>query len=229
MLEGGNEVKIVVAGFLSVVVAGLMMVPCGVSAGMKTLTVQDLRGDLGPKFDYDTLEVVVTWPDDRPLVEVGYFDMLSYSFSYSTKEKGYTFCMEVSKALPAEGTPLPMGYRMAQWLVWLDVEPWHIKYNPYAETYFSVVLTYDGTAYVAELRDGPRLGPVLATLPFSVDGANVEMKFTADSIGNLDSFWILPGTVVQWGTPGSAGYWVLDSSDADAAPGQVWWDIPWPQ
>jgi len=221
-------VRKAVVALLSALVAGLMMVPGVVSAGTTSIVVADMSGDLGPKYDRDTLETVVTWPETRPIVEAGYFDMLSWSFSYSSKSKTYTFEMEVSKALPSPGSPLPNGYKEVRWQVWLDMEPWHPNYNPTAGTYYTARLIYDGSDYAAEIAKGGSWGPTIATVPFKVDGSHLQIQFSAGTIGNLKSFWVMPCTVVLWSLIPYSGYWDLDSTDPGAAPGQVWWDVPWP-
>lgn len=214
---------------LSAVVAGLLMVPGGVSAGptMK-IACQDKLGDLGPHYDAAAADTDIFWPDHTPLTKVGYFDMTSFWLSYSSKEKTYTFGMELAKALPTPGSSLPTGFKMVKWLMWIDAEPWNPKYNPGAPCLFTIQLRYDGSDYVAELAEGSGWGPAVATLPFVVDGSALKMQFSAASIGNLESFWFLPCTVVQWSLQPYSGYWDLDASDPGAAPGQVWWDIPWP-
>ncbi len=213
---------------LSVIVAGLMMVPSGVSAGTTSMVVKDMRGDLGPKYDPVDGAVLVSWPETNNLVKVGYLDMLGFSLSYSSKEKAYTFGMEIAKALPTPGSPLPTGFKMVKWLMWIDAEPWNPKYNPGAPCLFTIQLCYDGSEYVAELVEGSGWGVPVALLPFDVDGSTLKMQFSAASIGNLESFWFMPCTVVMWSLQPYSGYWDLDSTDPGAAPGQVWWDIPWP-
>ncbi len=217
--------KIVVA-VLGAIIVGMMVVPRGVSAGTSTIEVKDARGDLGPRMDFLTQEVLVTWPDTTPVQKVGYFDILTFSLSYSSNVKTFKFSMEVSKALPSPGEPLTNGFKIAKWLMWIEEEPWNPILNPVSSLY-TIQLGYDGNAYAATLVDYPT-GTVLATLPFAIDGAKLQIDFTAKSIGNLASFWWMPCTVVQWSVPAGAGYWDLDSTDPGAAPGQVWWDIPWP-
>lgn len=197
-----------------------------VSAGTLTIKVADKPGDLGPKFDWKTCEVLVVWPNTTSLTKVLYFDMLSFELSYSTKTKTYTFSMELAGALPEPGSALPTGFKLAKWLMWIEPEPWNMKYNNIPSLY-AITLTYDGSDYSAGLTDYST-GAVLANLPFIVDGSKLQVQFTAASIGNLASFWFMPCTVVQWSMTPGAGYWDLDSTDPGAAPGQVWWDIPWP-
>ncbi len=213
----------VVLAVLCAVVAGMMTVPASASAGTVSIVVKDMRGDLGPKFDWSTCEVLVTWPEQTSLTKVGYFDMLW--FSLSEKSKTYTFKMEVSSALPIPGSKLPTGFKEVKWLMWIDPEPWNMKYNPISSL-FAIELVYNGISYSAELLDYST-GELIASLPFAVSGATLQIQFSAASIGNLDSFWFMPCTVVVWAVTG-AGYWDLDSTDPGAVPGQVWWDIPWP-
>lgn len=200
-----------------------MMLAQPVSAGTIAITVQDRTGDLGPKIDWEAADTLNFWPDTRSLTKVGYFDMVSFSLSY--KAKTYTFGMELAKALPEPGSALPTGFKLVKWLMWIEPEPWNMKYNNIPSLY-TIQLTYDGSKYAAELKDYST-GDVLATLPFKVDGSKLQLQFSAASIGNLESFYFMPCTVVVWAVTG-AGYWDLDSTDPGAAPGQVWWDIPWP-
>ncbi|OGS55829.1 MAG: hypothetical protein A3K60_00035 [Euryarchaeota archaeon RBG_19FT_COMBO_56_21] len=200
---------------------GILLVPNGVSAGTTKIVVQDRTGDLGPKIDWETGDIVLWWPDTTSLTKVGYFDILSFSLSY--KAKTYTFGMEVAADLPKEGSPLPTGFKALEWLMWIDPEPWNMKYNNILSLY-SIKLVYYELEYFAFIQDYAT-GEVLASLPFTIDGSKLQVEFTASSIGNLESFWFMPCTVVRWSI---AGYWDLDSTDPGAAPGQVWWDIPWP-
>lgn len=219
--------KVIVA-LLSAIVVGLMLVPSGVSAGSMTIKAADRLGDLGPKYDAASADTVVFWPDTMPLTSVGYLDMTSWWFAYSSKDKTYTFGMEVAKPLPNAGSPLPGGFKEVKWLVWLDMGAWNPKYAPTVGSYYTIQLIYDGSEYVAELTQGGSWGPLVSTLPFSVDGSKLQIQFSAASIGNLKSFWIMPCTVVLWSLQPYSGYWDLDSTDPGAAPGQVWWSVPWP-
>jgi hypothetical protein len=227
VVRGGGEIrrKTAIAFAFSITVA-LMMLAQPVSAGTVTLTVMDRPGDLGTKIVWETGDIVNTWPDTTSLTKVGYFDILSFSLSHSSKAKTYTFGMELASDLPEPGSALPTGFKFVEWLMWIDPEPWNMKYNNILSLY-TIQLTYDGSKYNAELKDYPT-GVVLATLPFNVDGSTLQLQFSAASIGNLGSFWFMPCTVVQWSVAPGAGYWDLDSTDPGAAPGQVWWDIPWP-
>lgn len=211
-----------IVGILSAIVVGLLLVPNGVSARTVSTVVQDMRGDLGPKMDFSTGEVLVAWPDEMVLQKVGYFDILSFSLSYAKKEATYTFAMNVANALPSPGTPLPDGWKFLTWLMWIETEPWIYGVND--PTLYVVQLIYDGSAYVGQLEDY-RTGVVLETLPFEVTGSALQIEFSAGSIGAMESFWWMPCTVVNWS---AAGYWDLDTTDPGAAPGQVVWDIPWP-
>lgn len=192
-----------------------------VSAGATSITVQDRTGDLGPKIDWETGDIINHWPDTTSLTKVGYFDMVS--FSLSCKAKTYTFSMELAADLPKEGSALPTGFKAAEWLMWIDPEPWNMKYNNILSLY-TVKLAYYESEYVAFIMDYAT-GEVLSSLPFTIDGSKLQIQFSAASIGNLESFWFMPCTVVRWSI---GAYWDLDSTDPGAAPGQVWWDIPWP-
>ena len=220
--------KKAIVALVSALVAGLMVVPGAVSAGTTTISASDRMGDLGPKYDAALADTVVFWPDNMPLTSVGYFDMLSWWFSYSSKDKTYTFGMTLATALPDPGSPLPHGFKEVKWLVWLDMGAWNPKYAPTVGSYNTVLLTYDGSEYAARLTQGGSWGPVLTTLPCSVDGSKLQIQFSAASIENLKSFWIMPCTVVLWSLQPYSGYWDLDSTDPGAAPGQVWWSVPWP-
>ncbi len=211
-----------IVGLLSSIVVGLLLVPNGVAAKAESTVVQDLRGDLGPKMDFSTGELLVAWPDEMVLKKVGYFDILSFSLSYSKRETTYTFAMTVANALPIAGTPLPAGWKFLRWLMWIEDEPWIYGVND--PTLYVVQLIYDGSTYAGQLKDY-RTGMILETLPFEVAGSTLQIEFPAASIGNMDSFWWMPCTVVNWS---AAGYWDLDTTDPGAAPGQVAWDIPWP-
>jgi len=221
-------VRKAVIALLCVFVGGMMLLPGAVFAGTTTISATDKLGDIGPKYDAATAGSVLSWPDNMPLVQAGYFDMLAWWFSYSSKEKTYTFGMELAKALPSPGSPLPNGHKEVKWLVWLDMGAWNPKYNPTVGSYYTAELKYDGSEYVAVLREGGSWGPVLETLPFAVDGSKLQLQFTAASIGNLKSFWVMPCTVVLWSLVPYSGYWDLDSTDPGSAPGQVWWSVPWP-
>lgn len=220
--------KKTVVALLSVIVVGLMLVPGSVSAGKMAIKATDKTGDLGPKYDAATAETVVSWPDNMALTKVGYLDMTSWWFTYSNKDKTYTFGMTVAKPLPNVGTPLPTGFKEVRWLVWLDMGAWNPKYAPTVGSYNTVLLVYDGSEYAAGLTQGGQWSPIVTTLPFTVDGSELQVQFSAASIGNLESFWIMPCTVVLWSLQPYSGYWDLDSTDPGAAPGQVWWSVPWP-
>ena len=203
-----------------------MMLAQPVSAATVAVGAGDRQNDLGPKYDAALADTVVFWPDKMPLTKVGYFDMRSFQLSYSTEKEEYTFGMTLSKALPTPGSTLPYGFKMVKWLMWIDAEPWNPKYNPAASTLYTIQLTYDGSSYAGELIEG-LYGAVLATLPINVGVSEFEVSFSAASIGNLESFWFMPCTVVLWSLIVGSGYWDLDAADPGAVPGQVWWYIPW--
>ena len=211
-----------IVALLCAIVAGLMLAPTGVSAGTSKIMVSDQAGDLMLSFDPDTCEFTHVWQVTTPVAKAGYFDILS--FSLAQKGKVYTFEMQVAADLPKEGTRLPTGFNNVQWIMWIELEPWNPVYNN-VDSLFKIGLLYDGSRYAAKLTDYAT-GEVLATLSYAIDGPKLQIQFSADSIGNLESFWWMPYTRVQWSVP-PAGYWALDTTDPGAVPGQIWWDIPW--
>lgn len=206
---------------VSVAVAVMLASP--VSAKTIGIQVEDQEGDLLLAFNPFTCETLATWADNTRPVQVGYIDMLS--FGLFLKNGVYTFNMEVTGNLPVEGEALPTGWTAVHWVMWIDPEPWNPMLNP-IDSLFTVSLQYDGTAYACELIDYVT-GEVLTTLSYEIDGATLEIEFSAASIGDLESFWWMPGSGVCWG-PIESGFWDMDSTDLGTVPGQVYWDIPWP-
>lgn len=213
----------VVVAFLSAIVAGLMLAPGGVSAGVMKTVAQDSLGDIGFGVDPKTGWIMHEWADNTPVDRAGYFDMVSASFSQ--KGKIYTFEMEVAAALPEVGSPLPNGIHLAEWAVWFDPSPYNVHTNPVAPL-FLIALRYDGSAYGAFVLDYSTMTAV--STPFSVDGTELQIVFTAASIGNLEIPWWSPLVRVWWGPLGSSGYWFVDGVDMGAVPGQDGIDLPWP-
>ncbi|MBN1677704.1 MAG: hypothetical protein JW880_04125 [Candidatus Thermoplasmatota archaeon] len=213
-----------VSVLLSALVVGTMMaLPMSASAAKTSTTVvPDRTGDLGIFWDFTTCEPKPVWGPGTPVARAGYFDMVSFWFSQSGKT--YTFGMELNAALPCEGDSLPPGIDYACWLIWIDPEPWNAIYNP-VDTLYTVGLVYDGTEYSAALMEGVN-GDVIVALPFEIDGSVFEVRFSGASIGGLSSFWWMPAAKVWWG---ALHVWdSIDRADPGAAPGQMWWDIPWP-
>jgi len=208
----------VLGALFSAIVVGLMLA-MPVSAETETIVVSDRIGDLGVMWDFTTCEPRSLWGHGTPVVSAGYFDISS--FSLSQKGKTYTFGMELAADLPREGDALPAGIYLACWVAWIDPEPYNAKYNP-VDSYYTVLLTYDGLKYAAELQDYVT-GEVIASLPVCIDGSKFQMQFSASSIGNLESFWWYPASAMFWG----AVWDCVDRADSGAVPGQVWWDIPW--
>lgn len=223
VVRGGGETRIKSAIALTISFAVAIMLASPVSAKTIGIEVQDTQGDLILAFDADTCETIATWPENTRPAEVGYLDILS--FGLFLKRGTYTFSMEVAGDLPDEGAALPSGWTSVHWVMWIDPEPWNPEYNPILSL-FTVSLAYDGTAYACCLIDYAT-GEVLTALSYVVDGATLEIEFSATSIGDLEGFWWMPGAGVCWG-PIETGYWDMDTTDIGAVPGQVWWDIPWP-
>ena len=189
-----------------------------VSAGTM-IKVQDTEGDLAKSYYVETGEPKTGWGDNAPVVQAGYFDMVSAWLGQ--KGKTYVFGMELAADLPQEGTALPPGISAAAWILWIEPEPW-TPTKPVAST-FILYLLYDGSVYSAGLIDV--VADVTTSVPFAVDGPMFELTFSADSIGNPTSFWWTGGLNVFWG---AGGWAMVDAIDPGAAPGQVYWDIPWP-
>jgi len=211
-------VRKVTIALLCAIVAGLMVVPSGVSA-VTMMTVQDNTGDIGFGVDPKTGFTMHTWGDNTPIVQAGYFDMTSVSLSQ--KGKAYTFGMELAAALPKEGSPLPGGIHLAEWAMWIDPSPYNYFTNPVAPL-FLIALRYDGSSYAAFVMDyGTR---ATTSIPFSVDGSKLQLQFSAASIGNLALQWWSP-MVREWTGPlGTSGYWFVDAVVSES--GLI--DIPWP-
>ena len=208
---------------LSAIVVGLLLVPSGVSAGTSTAVVEDIGGDLGLGVDKKTSEISRLWPENVPVADAAYLDIVSSSLSQ--KGKAYTFGMELAAALPKEGTALPQGTKLVEWALWIDPSPYHVTLNPVAPL-FLIALRYDGSSYSAFILD---FGTMVTTpVKSSVDGSSIQLEFSAASIGNLPFEWWSPMVRVWWGNLGSAGSWFVDAIDFGTAPGQVYYDLPWP-
>jgi hypothetical protein len=218
VVRGGGETrrKTLIAFAVSFIVAFMLVQP--VSAGTM-IVVSDREGDLMKSCYTDTGEPKNGWGDNAPLVKAGYFDMVSMWLGQ--KGKTYTFGMKLAADLPKEGSPLPPGISAAAWILWIEPEAW-TPTNPVASA-FIVYLFYDGLAYSADLLDV--VPDVTTAVPFTVDGSIINLEFSAASIGNPSSFWWSGGLNVFWGLGGWA---LVDITDPGAAPGQVYWDIPWP-
>jgi len=134
--------------------------------------------------------------------------------------------MELAAALPEEGSSLGRVVERVEWAMWINPSPWNFATNP-VPALFKIALLYDGSMYSAELRDATT-GAMLASLPFTVNGAKFQVEFSAASIGDLPSFWWEPTVRIWQGLLGSAGYSFLDAIDWGSAPDQVYYDFPWP-
>jgi hypothetical protein len=115
---------------------------------------------------------------------------------------------------------LPPSVAYAAWILWIDPIPWTPETG--AVGIFDIYLWYDGMSYSAWLKD--LATNVETPLPFTVDGPELQIEFTADSIGNIPSFWWAAGAYDL----SVNGGWIIDATDTDAHPNQVYWDIPWP-
>ncbi|HUV62238.1 MAG TPA: hypothetical protein VMW71_08785 [Thermoplasmata archaeon] len=209
----------VVAYLVSAIVAGLLLVPGCASAKAIMLIVPDEVGDLGVNWDYETYLPKSTWGDNSQIAQAGYFDRTLFWFGL--KGNTYTFGMELAADLPQEGDPLPAGVTLAEYGLWLDKEAW--DWVTPVEGYFMLVFRYDGVSYSAALLDWPS-ETVKMYLPFTIDGPRFEMEFSADSIDNLETFWLFTCVVVYFGQ--SLPLWP-DSFDLDSVEGQIVTSIPW--
>lgn len=210
-----------VMALLSALVVGLMMVPGNVVAANLYLEVEDRVGDVTFAYDFNTYDYLTLLGENSPIVKAGYFDMTLFWFGL--KGDTYTYGMQLAGDLPQEGDQLPQGVRVLQYVLWLDKEWW--DWGPDTESYFMIVLQYDGFAYSAALLEWPSQ-TVIMPLPFEIDGPRFEVEFSADSIDNIESFWLVAAVLAFFGE-NMTKLWP-DLFDCDAgAPGQVITSIPW--
>jgi len=207
---------------LSALVVGLMIVPGDAVAANLYLEVEDRVGDVAFAYDIDIYDYRTLLGEDSPIVKAGYFDMVLFWFGL--KGSTYTYGMELAADLPQEGDALPQGVRLLQYSLWLDKDWW--DWTPGVESYFMIVLQYDGSAYSAALLEWPSQA-VIMPLPFTIDGPRFEVKFSADSIDNIESFWLVAAVLAFFGEE-MCRMWP-DAIDSEAgAPGQIITSIPWP-
>jgi len=221
LVRGGGETRrrTAIAFALSPIFA-LMMLAQPVSAGGMMIGVDDDKGDLMKMYYPETGAPRNGWGDNAPVVKAGYFDM-KYTW-LAQKGKTYTFGEILWADLPKEGDALPPGTSYAAWILWIDIRPWTPEAG--AVEIFDIYLWYDGSSYSAWVKDTAT--GVETPLPFTVDGNELQIEFTAASINNLPSFW-WSGGVYQLRDKGGCG-WMIDIIDPDTYPSQVYWDIPWP-
>lgn len=225
--------KTILAFGISFTVALMLAQP--VSAD--TFLISDAEGDVDFVMDSQTGEVMdVGW--NTPVARAGYFDMISYQLS----EVGdiYTFSMELAAALPQEGVALARGLQFAEWVMYIDSEPWNLMLNE-GHGLFKIALTYDESTYDGYLLDYESMEsePLLS---FDHDGTTLSFSFPVDRIGgrvedpNVD-FWWTPMVLTYWSPPHTNGLHMVDfadwgtTEDGDiwvTTPGQVWFSIPWP-
>jgi len=200
-----------------------------VSADNVVVTIPDKKGDLG-MYDHffgtanKSNGVALgnhTWGDKAPMMKARHLDMVSISFGLQ-QEGTYVFGMKLAADLPQAGTAMPPGIKLIAWLLWLDRAPWTPLSN--LPSYYEIYLMYDGTSYSTVLSNTATHS--VTSVPFTIDGSTFQMQISTDSIGNLASFWWSAGTfaLTNWNTLG----WCTDLNDLGVAPGQVWFDIPWP-
>ena len=214
--------KRVTIASVSVAIASLMLIPNSVSADDMYLEVEDRVGDVAFAYAYEIFDYQVLLGKGSPIVKAGYFDMTLFWFGL--EDGTHTYGMQLAADLPEEGDPLPAGVRILQYMLWLDKDSW--DWTAAVESYFMVMLQYDGLEYSAALLEWPSMA-VIMQLPFAIDGPRFEVTFSADSIDNIQSFWLCVGVLAILGDP-LTRMW-SDIFDYDAgAPGQVITSIPWP-
>ncbi len=222
-LKGGSRrrkwMRRAVVALVSAIVAGLLLVPGCASAKAFTLTVPDEVGDIGIIFDYETYLPISTWGKNSQIAQAGYFDMTLFWFGL--KGNTYTFGMELAGNIPQEGDPLAPGVTLVEYALWLDKEAW--DWVTFVESYFMLVFRYDGVSYSAALLDWPS-ETVKMYLPFTIDGPRFEMEFSADSINNIETFWLFTSVDVYFG---QALPWMVDGFNLDSVEGQIVTSIPW--
>lgn len=201
----------------------VLMLAQPVTAGPMMSVVEDSEGDLSFGVDVKTGGFIREWADNTPVAKSEYLDMLSTWLSL--KKETYTFGMELAADLPKAGSPLPDGFKVVEWAVWIDPSPYNYVINP-VPPLFLIALRYDGSSYSAFIMD---FATMLTTpTAFSIDGSKFQLQFTKASIGNLAFEWWSPLVRVWWGTMGSAGYWFVDAVDLPPVDGYVYMDLPWP-
>jgi len=219
---GENRKRTAIAFALSFTVA-LMMLAQPVVAGTLTMKVSDSTNDVGRNWAMKVSDPSQYWGDMTSLAQAGYFDMVSTWLSQ--KGKTYTFGMELAAQLPQEGSALPNGIKVVEWVMWIDSGPWAPGMDPVA-TLYRISLYYDGSSYSALLLDVSTM--VKTPVPFTVDGSELQVEFSADLVGNPAGLWWSPGVRVWWGPVGSTGEWIVDVVSYEYAPGQWGIEIPWP-
>jgi hypothetical protein len=207
----------VIAFALSLTFA-VMMLAQPVSAGSMMIGVDDDKGDLMKFFYPATGEPMNGWGDNAPVVKAGYFDMKYVCLAQ--KGKTYTFGEILWADLPQEGDALPSGFAYAAWILWIDSQAWTPATGPV--DIFNIYLWYDGSGYSAWLKDVAT--GVETPLPFTVNGNELQIEFTAGSINNMASFWWSGGV---YALKNNGGY-MIDIIDPNTYPGQEYWDIQWP-
>lgn len=226
-----RKVSLALAGL---VLVGLLSAPTSVCAGVyeQTVTAEDGVGDVPFLYDGKTGLDWTKGNEGMPITECGYVDMTGYSLSQhldtGTGENVYTFSMELNGDLPQSADDLPGGIKRVEWIMFIDLQPWNPVGDTIVDCPFMVNLTFDGDGYSACLVDYILIvGPVLALLDHGVSESTLWVQWSADQIGNLDSFYFEAATRIWWGGPDTYGMRLTDMTDLDAVEGQEWYDIPW--
>jgi hypothetical protein len=208
---------------ITVIVVGLMAVPCSVSGtDVNYVEAEDREGDIAFCYDFAALDYRTLLGESSPIVKAGYFDMRLFWFSLEGDM--YTFGMQLAADLPKEGDPLPSGVRAMQYEVWLDEDAW--DWSTPVVSYFEVYLGYDGYHYSAALRE-PGAPEPLKYLDYEIAGPTFEVRFSAADIGYLPEFWLGAPAVTCLMGASAMELWP-DIIDLYAAEGQVYTSIKWP-
>jgi hypothetical protein len=144
----------------------------------------------------------------------------------------FTFSMEMAAALPAE-PEAPSGGGSYFWDWGIEVDPalapegWPFPKSFALPHEFLVGFLSDGEEYSAFVTDRRPLlvgqEPIITLVPYSVDGATIEVFVDADLLDNLSAFGWRVGSHVVNGRFETQGHHRIDG--APNAPGWV----PWPE
>jgi hypothetical protein len=221
VVRGGGETRRKTAIAFALPFAIALMLAQPVSA---TGPISDAEGDVPWSYDTQTGETKdQIWSSNPPIVQVGYFDMISYSLSLDGDY--YTFWMKLAAELPVAGDALPSGTVAGEWAMWIDPAPWNPTLGP-GGSLFMIKLTYNGSGYAACLVN---YATKEETPLESSDhlGSELWISFHASVVDGQESLWWCASTRSYTGS-GVYSFRFVDWTDWDVADGQEWYSIPWP-